>query len=77
MSMEARSHNRLGQPLRHFLLKFAREKDIQLFVTISHAPQPRTPQDLDLKVLIPAYITSELKASFQIGTVLFLALHGD
>jgi flagellar biosynthetic protein FliP len=60
------------QPLRHFLLKFAREKDIQLFVNISHAPQPKTPADLDLKILIPAYIISELKASFQIGTVLFL-----
>jgi flagellar biosynthetic protein FliP len=60
------------EPLRHFLLKFAREKDIQLFVNISHAPQPRTPQNLDIKVLIPAYILSELKASFQIGTVLFL-----
>ncbi len=60
------------QPLRHFLLKFAREKDIALFVSIAHAPQPRTPQDLDIKILIPAYITSELKASFQIGTVLFL-----
>jgi flagellar biosynthetic protein FliP len=60
------------EPLRHFLLKFAREKDIQLFVNISHAPQPRTAQDLDMKVLIPAYILSELKAAFQIGTVLFL-----
>jgi flagellar biosynthesis protein FliP len=60
------------QPLRRFLLKFAREKDIQLFVNISHAPQPRTPQELDLKILVPAYILSELKASFQIGTVLFL-----
>lgn len=60
------------EPLRHFLLKFARQKDIQLFVSISHAPQPRNAQDLELKVLIPAYITSELKASFQIGTVLFL-----
>jgi flagellar biosynthesis protein FliP len=60
------------EPLRHFLLKYAREKDIQLFVHISHAPAPRTAQDLDMKVLIPAYILSELKASFQIGTVLFL-----
>ncbi|HEX4769513.1 MAG TPA: flagellar type III secretion system pore protein FliP, partial [Bryobacteraceae bacterium] len=60
------------EPLRHFLLKFAREKDIQLFVNIAHTQQPRTPQDLDIKVLIPAYIVSELKASFQIGTVLFL-----
>jgi flagellar biosynthesis protein FliP len=61
-----------SEPLRHFLLKFARQKDIQLFINIAHAPQPRTPQDLELKVLVPAYITSELKASFQIGTVLFL-----
>lgn len=61
-----------SEPLRHFLLKFARQKDIQLFITIAHAPQPHTPKDLDLKILIPAYITSELKASFQIGTVLFL-----
>jgi flagellar biosynthesis protein FliP len=60
------------QPLRHFLLKFAREKDIKLFVEISHSPAPRNPQDLEMKVLVPAYILSELKASFQIGTVLFL-----
>lgn len=60
------------QPLRHFLLRYAREKDIALFVSIAHVPAPHTPQDLDMKVLIPAYILSELKASFQIGTVLFL-----
>jgi flagellar biosynthetic protein FliP len=60
------------QPLRHFLLKFAREKDIKLFVEISHSPAPRNAQDLEMKVLVPAYILSELKASFQIGTVLFL-----
>lgn len=60
------------QPLRHFLLKFAREKDIQLFVSIAHAPQPHNAEDLPIQILIPAYITSELKASFQIGTVLFL-----
>jgi flagellar biosynthesis protein FliP len=60
------------EPLRHFLLKFAREKDVKLFLEISHSPAPRTPQDLEMKVLVPAYILSELKASFQIGTVLFL-----
>jgi flagellar biosynthetic protein FliP len=59
-------------PLRTFLLKFAREKDIKLFVEISHEPPPRNADDLSMKVLIPAYILSELKASFQIGTVLFL-----
>jgi flagellar biosynthetic protein FliP len=59
-------------PLRHFLLRFAREKEIRLFVEISGTPPPRTPADLDLKVLMPAYILSELKASFQIGAVLFM-----
>ena len=60
------------KPLHAFLIKFAREKDIRLFVEISHAPAPRTPADLELKILIPAYILSELKTGFQIGAVLFL-----
>jgi flagellar biosynthetic protein FliP len=43
-----------------------------LFVEISHSPAPHTPDDVDMKVLIPAYILSELKTGFQIGAVLFL-----
>ena len=61
-----------SQPLKTFLLRFAREKDISLFLEVTHAPAPRKPADLDLKVLIPSYILSELKAGFQIGAVLFL-----
>ncbi|HTT62656.1 MAG TPA: flagellar type III secretion system pore protein FliP [Bryobacteraceae bacterium] len=61
-----------AKPLREFWLRFAREKDIALFLEVSHAPAPRTPADVELKVLIPAYILSELKASFQIGAVLYL-----
>jgi len=61
-----------GKPLKVFLSKYAREKDIKLFLEISHAPAPRAPNDLDLKILIPAYIISELKTGFQIGAVLFL-----
>ena len=60
------------KPLKTFLARFAREKDVKLFVGISHAPAPHGPSDLDLTVLAPAYILSELKASFQIGAVLFL-----
>jgi flagellar biosynthetic protein FliP len=60
------------KPLRTFLMRFTREKDIRLFLEISHAPAPRTPADLDLKILMPAYILSELKSGFQIGAVLFL-----
>lgn len=59
-------------PLRNFLIKFARERDIQLFVGIAREPQPHNRNDISLKVLIPAYILSELKAGFQIGAVLFL-----
>ena len=61
-----------SKPLKAYLTKFVREKDVQLFVEITHTQAPRTPADLDLKVLIPAYILSELKAGFQIGAVLFL-----
>jgi flagellar biosynthesis protein FliP len=61
-----------AEPLRKFLLRFAREKDIRLFVEIAKEPLPHSPSDLSLRVLIPAYITSELKAGFQIGAVLFL-----
>jgi len=60
------------EPLKNFLLRFAREKEIRLFVELAQAPAPRTPADLELRLLIPAYILSELKAAFQIGAVLFL-----
>jgi flagellar biosynthetic protein FliP len=61
-----------SQPLRQFLVKFARERDIQLFLEIAKEPAPRNSSQLSLKVLIPAYILSELKTGFQIGAVLFL-----
>jgi len=61
-----------AKPLHTFLLRFAREKDIRLFVELAHDPAPHTPDDLSLRILIPAYILSELKTGFQIGAVLFL-----
>jgi flagellar biosynthetic protein FliP len=61
-----------SKPLKTFLMRFAREKDIKLFVELSKRPAPKTPADLDLQVIIPAYILSELKTGFQIGAVLFL-----
>jgi len=64
--------DRGAEPLRHFLARFAREKDIRLFVDLAHRPAPHSPADLDLVVLMPAYILSELKTGFQIGAVLFL-----
>ncbi len=61
-----------GAPLKAFLIRFAREKDVKLLVEITHSPPPRRPADLDFKILAPAYILSELKTAFQIGAVLFL-----
>jgi len=61
-----------SKPLKTFLTRFAREKDIRLFLEVAKAPAPRSPADLELRVLVPAYILSELKAGFQIGAVLFL-----
>jgi flagellar biosynthetic protein FliP len=59
-------------PLRKFMSHYVREKDVALFVELAKEPRPATPDDLSMRVLLPAYILSELKAGFQIGTVLFL-----
>jgi flagellar biosynthetic protein FliP len=63
---------RASGPIHDFLIKFAREKDIQLFMELSKAPAPAKPADVPLTALAPAYILSELKTAFQIGAVLFL-----
>lgn len=59
-------------PLREFMVHYVREKDAALFLEIAHEPRPHDVRDLSMRVLLPAYIVSELKAGFQIGAVLFL-----
>ena len=61
-----------AKPLKAFLSRFTREKDVKLFLDVTKAPPPKNASDLGLDVLIPAYILSELKTGFQIGAVLFL-----
>lgn len=61
-----------AKPLKRFLLRTTREKDIRLFVEISKSDAPRTPDDVPLSIAIPAYIISELRSGFQIGAVLYL-----
>ncbi len=63
---------RASVPFKTFLLRFARERDVKLFLEISHSAQPTKPADVGMAVLVPAYTLSELKAAFQIGAVLFL-----
>lgn len=64
--------DRASGPLETFMLRFTREPDLELFIQAAHAPRPRTPADLPMRVVIPAYIVSELQTGFQIGVVLFL-----
>ena len=64
--------NRGEGPLRKFMIHYVREKDVALFIELAKEPRPASPDDLSMRVLLPAYILSELKAGFQIGTVLFL-----
>ncbi len=64
--------DRAAGPVKTFLLRFAREKDIRLFVELARAPLPSRPEDVPLSALAPAYVLSELKTAFQIGAVLFL-----
>ena len=64
--------DRGAQPVKIFLLKYAREKDLALFTAAGDIPRPNTAADLPMRVVIPAYILSELKAGFAIGAVLFL-----
>jgi len=59
-------------PMREFMLKQTRERDLALFVDLSRAPRPKTPQELPMTVVIPAYVISELKTGFQMGFFLFV-----
>jgi flagellar biosynthesis protein FliP len=59
-------------PLRRFMLKYARERDLALFLELAQAPPPARPEDVPMRVVVPAYILSELKTGFQIGAALFL-----
>jgi len=59
-------------PVRNFMLKQTREKDLALFVKLSKEKRPEKPMDITLPVLIPAFVISELKTAFQIGFLIFL-----
>ena len=60
------------KPLKAYLGRFVREKDVKLFLDLTHSPAPHTSDDLELSVLAPAYILSEMRAGFQIGAVIYL-----
>ncbi len=59
-------------PIRSFMLKQTREADIGLFARLANTPKLETPNDIPMRVLIPAFVTSELKTGFQIGFIIFI-----
>jgi flagellar biosynthetic protein FliP len=59
-------------PLRKFMLKQTREADIGLFSRMANLSKLESPDDIPMRVLIPAFITSELKTAFQIGFIIFI-----
>jgi len=63
---------RAAIPMRQFMSHYVREKDVALFLEMAKEPRPANINDVSFRVLLPAYILSELKAGFQIGAVLFL-----
>ena len=64
--------DRAQEPLREFMFKQTSEKDLALFVKLAKRPQPKTRADVPTYVLIPAFVISELKTSFEIGFLIFL-----
>ena len=61
-----------SKPLREFMLSQTRESDLTLFVNMSHTGDIQTREDIPLRVLVPAFVVSELKTAFQIGFTLFI-----
>jgi flagellar biosynthetic protein FliP len=59
-------------PLKAFMLRQTRETDLALFVRISNSDPLESPESVPLKILVPAYVTSELKTAFQIGFVVYI-----
>jgi len=63
---------RATPPVRDFMLKQTREKDLAVFVELGKLPKPQTPDELPMRVIIPAFVISELKTGFQMGFFLFV-----
>lgn len=60
------------KPLREFMFKQTREKDLALFIELSHSTQPEAPDDIPTSVLLPAFVISELKTAFEMGFVIYV-----
>ena len=69
---QAQALERARPPVQKFLLAHTREKDIALFVRLSKGPRPRTPQEVGMAALVPAFVISELRTAFTIGFLVYI-----
>lgn len=63
---------RASVPLKQFMVRQTRQKDLAFFIEISNSAKPVGPEDISLKTLVPAFVTSELKTAFQIAFLVFI-----
>ncbi|WP_313010350.1 flagellar type III secretion system pore protein FliP [Atlantibacter hermannii] len=61
-----------AQPLREFMLRQTRQADLALFARLANIPSLEGPEAVPMRILLPAYVTSELKTAFQIGFTVFI-----
>jgi flagellar biosynthetic protein FliP len=61
-----------SKPFQGFMMSHVREKDLDLFVNLSGEKRPKAPEDVSLRILVPAFMISELKRAFEIGFLLFV-----
>jgi len=64
--------NEAAPPLKEFMLKQTREKDLALFLNIAKLAVPATPAELPMRIVVPAFAISELKTAFEIGFLIYL-----
>lgn len=69
---QSTAFDRAEEPIRKFMFSQTREKDLELFLSLSKAPKPKNRDDVATHVLVPAFVISELKTAFQIGFMLYL-----
>jgi flagellar biosynthetic protein FliP len=69
---ELQALDRASVPIRGFLLRQTRQNDLELFYMATRAPLPSTPEDVPLKIAVPAFIISELSTAFQMGVLVLL-----
>ena len=69
---QSEAFGRAQVPVKRFMLRQTREKDLALFVNIAHQEAPATEDDIGLNIVIPAFVISELKTAFQIGFLIYI-----